>query len=387
MSDPTRSNRIDVATPHVGEEEICAVADVLRSGRYASGPRVAEFERAFADYVGVGHAAAVANGTAALFIALECLGVGEGDEVIVPALTFFSTVTSVIYRRAKPVFADIDPDDLCISPDHVNALLTDRTRCILPVHLFGAVAKMNRINEVAASRGVAVLEDCAQAHGSAIDGERVGSLGHAGAFSFFATKHMTTGEGGMVTSNDADLVTKVRLLRSHGLEGRDHHVEIGYNNRMTEMAAAMGSIQLTKLDDLNRRRIANSEYLIDQLSDLDWAEFPVRRSDRLRHTYFWCPLLVKPGSGVAVDEVKALLDEADIGYRHRYTAPLYRQEALRKAGLDYSDVFLPNVERIAGQVIGLPNHPGLTRSELDRVVNVIRSCAPDCNYSERQKSA
>jgi len=367
--------RIEVATPHVGQEEIDAVAEVLRSGRYASGPRVEAFEKAFADYIGVNHACAVSNGTSALFIAMEAMGIGEGDEVLVPALTFFASVSSILYLRAKPVFVDIEPDGLCMSPEHAASVITDKTRAIMPVHLFGAAAHMDAINALAARNGLMVIEDCAQSHGTRYGDRVTGSLGTAGAFSFFATKHMTTGEGGMITTNDPAIDAKARILRSHGMTGRDDHSELAYNNRMNEIAAAIGLVQLAKLEDLNRRRVDNSLYLIDNLKDLEWCEFPLPLDEKRGHTFFWCPLLVPEDKG-SINALKKHLDAHNIGYRHRYSAPLYRQEALRKAGLDYSNLYLPNVERIAGRVIGLPNHPGLARDELDRVIEAVRSFRP-----------
>ncbi len=375
MTNPALPARIDVATPHIGQEEIDAVADVLRSGQFASGPRVQAFEEAFAAYCGSKYAAAVSDGTAALFIALQSMGIGKGDEVLVPAMTFFASVTSIIYVGATPVFVDIDEDDLCLSPDHAGQVITDRTKCILPVHLFGAAAKMDQINALAQKHNIPVLEDCAQAHGTLYDGHKVGGLGNTGAFSFFATKHMTTGEGGIITSDDPAVIEKAKILRSHGMTGRDDHGELGFNNRMNEIEAALGLVQLGKLDDLNSRRIKNSEYLLEHLSDLTWAHFPCPKEDKAGHTYFWCPLMLPVEAG-SIDALKEHLNTHNIGYRHRYSAPLYKQEALRKAGLDYSELYLPNVERITGRVIGLPNHPGLKREDLDRVIDVVRSFTP-----------
>jgi len=258
------SDIIKVATPQVGEEEVAAVREVLLSGSYVSGIKVKEFEEKFAEYIGTKYAVAVGTGTAALFIALEALGIGKGDEVIVPPLTFFATVSSVLYLGAVPVFADLDMDDLCLSPESVEQQITAKTKAILPVHLFGAAAKMDEILDISGKHGLIVVEDCAQAHGTEYKGKKVGATGHAGAFSFFATKHMTTGEGGMITTNSEDVAEQCKVIRSHGMSGRDDHLRLGYNNRMTEMEAAMGIIQLKKLDELNRKRIENSEYLLNE---------------------------------------------------------------------------------------------------------------------------
>jgi len=366
-----KNESIQVATPLVGEEEAAAVREVLLSGKYVSGAKVQAFERAFAEYVGTKYGVAVNSGTAALHLALEALGVGKGDEVIVPPLTFFATVSSVLYLGAVPVFADIDLDDLCLSPDSVLEKITPKTKAIVPVHLFGAAAKMKGFVEIGIDKGIPVLEDCAQAHGSEYSQKRVGGFGAAGAFSFFATKHMTTGEGGMITTNDRNLAELAKILRNHGMEGRDAHVRLGYNNRMTEMEGAMGLVQLGKLDSFNAARISNSEYLLEKIADLPWAEIPAPSKEQVKHTYFWCPVMVNDNYGKDVHDLKVHLRENRIGFRERYEAPLYRQPVLGRLGLDYGHTYLPNVEKVAGKIIGLPNHPGLGKSELDRVVEVL----------------
>ena len=363
---------IPVARPCVGDDEVAAVAEVVRSGQYVSGRRVKEFEASFAQYVGVDHAVAVSTGTAALYIVLEALGVGRGDEVIVPPMTFFATVSSVLYVGATPVFADIDPTDLCLSPESVAERITDRTKAILPVHLFGAAARMDAFTELANRHGLLLIEDCAQAHGTQYKGRIVGGIGDAGAFSFFATKHMTTGEGGIITTNNGEVAEVCRVIRNHGMTDRDTHVRLGYNNRMTELQAALGLVQLKRLDELNEKRIANSRALVRHVQTLPWAIVPIPGED-VRHTFFWCPVMVSPESGRTVDDLKNHLNANGIGFRHRYAEPLYRQPALVQYGLDYSKVHLENVERLAGQVVGLPNHPGLTKVELDRICEVLEA--------------
>jgi dTDP-4-amino-4,6-dideoxygalactose transaminase len=236
--------------------------------------------------MGVEHAVAVNSGTAALQAGLMVIGVVAGDEVIVPALTFFSTVTSVIHQNAIPIFADISLDNYCLEPEELDRRITPRTKAVIPVHYFGHAAEMDRIKEIAASHGIRVIEDCAQSHGTLYKGKQTGSLGDLGAFSFFATKHMTTGEGGMITTNNAEWAKVARQFRSHGMSSRDDHVLPGYNYRMTEMAAAMGIAQLRKLDLLNQARIRNSETLIERLKDIPWMTLP-KVPSYVRHTYFW----------------------------------------------------------------------------------------------------
>ncbi len=366
------NKEIKVAHPFVGEEEAEAIRQVLLSGQYVSGKKVRAFEAAFADYIGTQHAVAVSSGTAALFIALEAVGIGQGDEVIVPPLTFFATISAVLYLGAIPVFADIDEDDLCLSPNSVENSITPKTKAIIPVHLFGAAAKMDPLTQIADSADIALIEDCAQAHGTKYKNQKVGGLSTAGAFSFFATKHMTTGEGGIITTNDPHLANTAKIIRSHGMTGRDIHEQLGFNNRMTEMEAAMGLIQLGKLDDLNRKRIENSEYLLNQLQNMPWAHVPVPQKN-VTHTYFWCPVMVKTDSGKNIEQLKEHLHDNRIGFRQRYQEPLYKQPVLKKMGLDYSRLSLPHVEKIAGQVIGLPNHPGLDQRELDILLEVLHA--------------
>lgn len=373
---------IKVAQPCVGEEEVTAVREVILSGHYVSGPKVKEFEDRFAEYVGVKYAVAVNSGTAALHIALAVLGIGPGDEVIVPPLTFFSTVAAVLHQNAIPVFADIDLENYCLAPKDIERRISPRTRVIIPVHLYGNSAEMGKIMGVAEKHGLRVIEDAAQAHGTEYKGQRVGSIGDIGCFSFFATKHMTTGEGGMLVTDNEDWANLARIIRSHGMSDRDHHDCLGYNYRMNEMAAAMGIVQLKKLDGCNNKRIENSLYLIDELSkrDISWLTTPTLKR-HIKHTFFWCPVLVDEEKlGMKAKELIELLHKEGIETRHRYWEPLYKQKMLidkntcfNRLGTraSYNSVYLQNAEEIAGKIIGLPNHIGLTKAELDYIVEVL----------------
>lgn len=376
---------IKVATPQVGEAEVAAVREVLLSGRYASGARVEEFERRFADYIGVPHAVAVNSGTAALHAALACIGVAPGDEVIVPALTFFSTITSVIHQNAVPVFADISLDNFCLDPADFERRITPRSKAVIPVHYFGHAAEMDAINEIAERHGLWVIEDAAQAHGTMYNGRHVGAIGHLGAFSFFATKHLTTGEGGAVTTHNAEWADTMRRFRNHGLQGRDDHVMLGYNYRMTEMAAAMGLVQLSKLDEFTEATIRNSEVLISHLRDIPWLILP-KVPPHIRHTYFWCHVLINEERlGFDTQQLIARLWERGVEVRHRYVEPLYRQPLLTKnlpAALRlinrenlpaYGELYLPNVEQVAGRIIGLPNRPNMAIDEIEKVSQVMHA--------------
>ncbi|MEW6614453.1 MAG: DegT/DnrJ/EryC1/StrS family aminotransferase [Thermodesulfobacteriota bacterium] len=379
---------IKVAVPITGEEEVSVVREVILSGQFVSGKNVSEFESRFASYVGVKYAAAVNNGTAALHTALAVLGIGPGDEVIVPPLTFMSTITSVFHQNAIPVFADIDRDSFCISPEDIRRRITQRTKAIIPVHLYGNAAEMDEIEQIAHEHGLYVIEDCAQAHGTEYKGRKVGSIGHIGAFSFFATKHMTTGEGGMITSDNEAWIEKVKQIRSHGMINRDDHLVLGYNYRMNEIAAAIGLVQLKKLDRLNEQRIKNSLFLLNELrkETKNWFGLP-KLSDKVKHTFFWCPLVVKRGKGFITSDVVERLKKRGIEVRQRYHMPLYKQKVVQDYSPypgrcpfacqpesnipDYKRLYLPNVEELAGGIIGLPNHPALQKEDLKYIVESV----------------
>jgi perosamine synthetase len=385
---------IKVAKPFVGQEEIAAVSEVLLSGNYVSGSKVAEFEEAFAKYIGTKYAVAVNSGTAALHLSLAALGIGPGYEVIVPPLTFFSTVSAVLHQNAIPVFADINPETYCLDPSDVAKKITENTKAVIAVHLFGQASEMDDLLAVTKDRGIPVIEDCAQAHGTLYNGNVVGSIGRIGAFSFFATKQMTTGEGGMVTTSDKDIADKARIMRSHGMADRDTHTVLGYNYRMTEIAAAIGLVQLTKLPYLNEKRIKNSFYLIKALKELDWLK-PCELKSNIEHTFFWVPFGVKEEViRLTTSEVIKRLRENGVEVRHRYKEPIYRQPVLlnqkgygekasclyscpnyKRPCIDYGKIHLPNAEKVAGKLIGLPNHPGLTNNELDYVVQAVMNIA------------
>lgn len=383
------SELIKVAEPSVGEREIEAVAEVLRSGRYVQGQKVKEFEKKFAEYVGTEHAIATNSGTAALHIALASAGIGPGDEVIVPALTFFSTVTSVIHNNAIPIFADIDPEIYCLDPEGMEKRVTKKTKAAIPVHLYGHPAGMDQIMKIAQAHGLLVIEDAAQAHGAEYKGQKVGSIGDIGCWSFYATKNMTTGEGGMVTTNDSNIAEKARRIRSHGMTSRDDHEVLGYNYRMNEIAAAIGLVQLSKLDRLNELRTRNSMYLLKNLESVDWLE-TAKIKPYVMHAFFWCPVRVDEEKlGMKTKDLVATLRERGVEVRHRYVAPLYKQPMLLNQNayprrcpfscpfygeeVDYSSFSCPETEKIAGKMIGLPNHPKLEREELDRVISTIKT--------------
>ncbi len=307
-------------------------------------------------------------------------------------MTFFATVSAVLHAGGKPVFADID-DNYCIDPESVRRQITSRTKGIIPVHLYGYAVNMDELCSIASEKSLFILEDCAQAIGTKYHNKSVGSIGQAGAFSFFATKNMTTGEGGLITTDDEKLAATARMMRSHGMMGRDDHLLLGYNFRMTEMEAAIGLIQLRKLEKFNHKRRENSMYLYDRIRDLDWIGIQ-KFEPHIKHTFFWCPIFIREDIiGIKTAEVRKKLRNAGIETRQRYQEPLYRQPILREESpyerqydiscpfngktVRYEDLFFPNAEKYSGRLLGLPNHPGMTQAQLDWVVESIHAISAD----------
>ena len=404
---------IKCASPQIGEEEIAAVTEIMRSGQLCCGPVVAEFERKFAKWHGGDPDCyvAVSSGTAALQAALVCAGVGPGDEVIVPALTFASTATAVLDVGARVVFADVNTR-LQMDHDHAMSLITPFTKAVIPVHYMGdwcdvpiwpayhsgvkkgVGAESERFEwlkprsitgqapvrapftQPDASDSFVVIEDCAQAHGTMgpdADGSIVpaGSIGEYATWSFFATKHITTGEGGMVRCPNPERAEVVRQWRSHGLTNRWNHAFLGGNYRMTEMAAAIGIVQLDKVDGLNAARIRVSRLLLDGIHDHPCLSGPAPR-DNVTHTYFWCPVMIDERA-VAMKSTQELIDwlaDEGVETRHRYPVPLYRLPVF-KARNNAQPQRLPVSEHFAGQFIGLPNRPDMSDVEVERVLDVI----------------
>ncbi len=351
---------ISIAQPMIGEEEKRAVLAVLESGMLAQGPRVQAFEEAFARYCGVKYAVATSSGTTALHVALLAHGIGPGDEVITTPFTFIASANSILYVGARPIFVDIDPVTFNIRPDLLEDAITPRTKAIMPVHLFGLPADMDPIMEIAERHGLVVIEDACQAHGAEYDGKRVGSFG-TGCFSFYPTKNITTGEGGMITTNDERIAEKCRIIRQHGMRRRYYHDELGFNFRMTDVHAAIGLAQLEKLERFNEMRIANARYLSEHLRGVGVPTVPERR----RHVFHQYTLRVPDGRR---DNVLEGLKERGIGAVVYYPVPVHQQPFYKSMGYD---VVLPEAERASQEVFSLPVHPGLSRADLERIVEAV----------------
>jgi dTDP-4-amino-4,6-dideoxygalactose transaminase len=352
---------IRIAQPLIGAEEEAAVLAALRSGQLAQGPRVAAFEEAFAAYTGVRHAVAVSSGTAALVVALRAHGIGAGDEVIVPTFTFAATANAVLLAGATPVLVDIGADDYTVDPERVEAALTPRTKAMVPVHLYGHPADMTALAEIARRRGLALIEDAAQALGATWRGTKAGSFG-TGCFSFYATKNLTTGEGGMITTDDDGIARRARLLRNQGEEVRYRTDLLAGNERMTEVAAALGLTQLDKVDGWNERRRANAAWLSGRLEGVGT---PVERAGA-RNVYSVYTVRVPEGR----DALLAALREREIEAVVYYPLCVHQQPLYRELGIGGS---FPVAERAAAEVLSLPIHPALSEDDRERIATAVNA--------------
>ena len=311
--------KVSIASPVIEEEEINAVIDVMKSGMIAQGPKVIEFEDEFAKYVGAKYGIATNSGTSALHVAILAAGIGEGDEVITTPFTFAATGNSILYTGAKPVFVDIDPETFTIDPAKIEEAITDKTKAIMPVQLYGQSADMDAIMKIAKEHDLIVIEDAAQAHGAEYNGVKVGNLGDMACFSFYPTKNMTTSEGGMITTNNEEFAENAKIYRAHGSATKYHHDVLGYNFRMTDIAAAIGLEQLKKIDGFNAKRIENAKYLNEGLAGIDLIETPVLK-DGCKHVYHQYTIKIKDGKR---DELSDYLIENGIGNGIYYPIPLY----------------------------------------------------------------
>jgi len=359
MSNPM----IPAAKPVIGDEERAAVDRVLRSGMIAQGPEVAAFETEFAEQLVGGRACvAVSSGTSGLHLGLLAAGIGPGDEVIVPSFTFAATANSVALTGATPVFADIDPVTFNLSPAAAEAAITERTAAIMPVHLYGHPADMTAFTELTQRRGLQLFEDAAQAHGATWRGEPVGSFGTFAMFSLYPTKNMTSGEGGMVACATPEVVRMVKLLRNQGMERRYANEVVGFNARMTDVHAAIGRVQLTKLPAWTAKRQANAEFFN---THLEGVTVPMVAEGA---THVWHQYTIRV-EGDRDGFAKALAEEHGIGTGVYYPIP---NNELPSFGVEAD---LPETAKACAEVISLPVYPTLTDAELERIVAGVNAVA------------
>jgi perosamine synthetase len=297
---------------------------------------------------------------------LKALCLQPGDDVLCPAFTFIATANSILYQGIRPTFVDVDPATFNIDPDDLAEKITPKTKAVIGVHLYGHPFDLTAVSEICQDNGVAMIEDAAQAHGSLWKGKKVGGFG-IGCFSFYPTKNMTTGEGGMITTNDQDLAQRLRLLRNHGDAGKYDHVALGYNYRMTDIQGAIGKVQLGKLDGFNGLRIKNAEYYNAHISS-DGLSKPYRSKDAL-HVYHQYVLKVDPASGR--EEFMKYLNSLGIGSAIHYPKPVYRHGIYQSMGM--GDARCPVSEMLSEQVVSIPVHPALKEEERTYIVDMINA--------------
>lgn len=357
---------IPAARPVIDEADIEAAVRVLRSGMVVQGPEVAGFEQEFSPFVGGRHCVAVNSGTSALHMTLLALGIGPGDEVIVPSFSFAATGNAVRLVGAEPVFADIQRDTFNIDPAAVEALVGPKTAAIMPVHLYGLPADMPALTAIAEKHGLVVVEDAAQAHDARIGDRPVGAWGKAGCFSFYPTKNMHSLEGGMISTDDAELARMLRLLRNQGMEQRYANEVVGSNVRLTDVAAAIGRSQLAKLPGWTEQRRANAKTLDEGLKGVVVPTAP----EGYRHVYHQYTVRVPEGR----DALQAALGEAGIGSAVYYPTPIHRlRPFLTESGTPDPRWDLPETEKAALEALSLPVFPSLTSDDLSRIIDAVNA--------------
>jgi perosamine synthetase len=352
---------IPIAKPLIGEEEKTAVMNVLNSGMLASGPLTEEFEKKFADYVGTKYAIATTSGTTALHLGLLALGITHGDEVILPAFSFIASANAPLFCDAIPVFCDVDLKTFNIDAEQIKKLITKKTKAIMPVHLYGQAADMDPIEEIAEKYGLHVIGDACQAHGATYNEKQVGSFGDLECFSFYPTKNMTTGEGGMITTNNEEFAELTLSLRNHGREKTKwgyEHGRLGYNYRLTDIGAAIGLEQLKKLPKNIELRKKNAQYFNTHLSSVE-IPYVISAAQHAYHQY-----TIKSKNR---DALIQNLKKNEIGFGIYYPQPLHTYKHLKK----YAHKELKTSELLANQVISLPVYPALDSEDLQRIVSVV----------------
>ncbi|SDK06941.1 dTDP-4-amino-4,6-dideoxygalactose transaminase [Halovenus aranensis] len=356
---------IPIANPQIETAEHEAVADVLDSGMLADGPEVRAFEEEFADLCGVDHAVATGNGTMALHAALEALGLGEGDRVLTTPFSFISSANAIQLVGAEPVFADVHPHTYNLDPDSVREVLeTERVDAVLVVHLYGLPADLDALVDIADDHDVPLVEDAAQAHGATGDGERVGAIGDVGCFSFYPTKNMTTGEGGMITTDDKEIAKRAASFANHGRSqegGSYEHVRLGHNFRMNSIAAALGRVQLERLSEFNERRRENAAALTDGLESTS-VTTPVEPEGRT-HVYHQYTIRYEDRDGL-----QEHLKEHGVGSGVYYPICIHEQPAY-----DHVSDDAPVAERVSREVLSLPVHPNVDEDDIETIVDAVRS--------------
>lgn len=370
---------IPFAKPIIGDEEKEAVIRVLESGMIAEGKVSRDFEKQFSAYIGTKYATVTSNGTTALSTALEAMDIQPGDEVITSPFTFIASANSIAMVGAIPVFVDITPNTYNIDPELIAGAITEKTRAIMPVHIFGLPADMKHISEIANSHDLLVLEDACQAHGGEIDGKKAGAFGDAATFSFYATKNLMTGEGGMITTNNEELYDKMLMVKNHGRgkQGGYSHFRIGYNNRMMDIVSAIGIEQLKRMPNAVKERRKTAQEYNDFFSKFDSIK-PQEEQPGFKSAYhLYAPLLYS--DNLDRDEIVAALRNEGVGSRAVYALPCHKQDTYLRIQdwrwakfvdyPDYSAVSLPVSEEVGLRHFDIPVHPSLTDEDKKHIKN------------------
>jgi dTDP-4-amino-4,6-dideoxygalactose transaminase len=348
----------------IKDEVFDMLAEILESSKYILGPKVAEFEKKIADYHDVADAIGVASGTDALHLAIDALGIGEGDEVITTPFTFFATAEAIIYTGARPVFVDIEYETMNMDPDKIESKVTERTKAILPVHLFGHPADMEKIMAVAQKHSLKVIEDCAQSFGAECNGKKAGSFGSAGCFSFYPSKNLGAfGDGGMIAVNDQYIAAEIRKLRNHGSRGSYSHESVGFNSRLDEIQAGVLLIKLKRIDEYNGKRRQKAVIYNELLSESIVG--PIEKPG-MKHVYHQFTIRSSKR-----DKIKQRLQEQGISSVVYYPSPLHLQEAI--SFLKYEEGDFPVAEKVAAQVLSLPIYPELEESSIKHIADIINN--------------
>ncbi len=357
---------IPVARPVFGDEEINAVSKVIKSGMLASGSVVTDFENDFVEFIKVKHAISTTNGTSALHAALLASGISAGDEVIVPSFTFIATASSVSMCGARPVMADIEQDTYCIDPESVMELISPDTKAVIGVHLFGQPCDINALTEICDDNNLKFIEDCAQAHGAIYNNRPTGSFGITGCFSFYPTKNMTTGEGGMVTCNDDEIAEKLRRIINHGQKEKYLHTEIGYNYRMTNIAAAIGRVQLKKLSEMTKKRQDNAAWYSANIKREGIICPDIRK--QCSHVFHQYAIRITPESGCTRDEFAKKLGNMGVGTAVHYPVPVHEQPVYKDKVRGSKCIVS---KQISEEILSIPVYPSLSEDERKKVCKAI----------------
>jgi len=360
---------IPIASPVIGEEEIKAVNDVLKSGLLAQGPKVAELEEAFAKYVGTKFAIAVNSGTAALHASLYAAGVKAGDEVITTPFSFIATINPILMMGAKPVLVDIDPVTFNLDIKKAEAAITDKTKAVIPVDLYGQPYDYDELKALADSHNLVIVEDACQAIGAKYGEKKAGDLGDLGCFSLYATKNIMCGEGGVVTTNDESYANAIKQFRQHGMSAQYEYVDLGFNYRLSDLHAAIAVEQLKKVDNFNDARQNNAKRLSDGLEGATGLVLP-RTTDNRTHVYHQYTVRLTSDAGHSRDEVAQMLRDKGVGAGVYYPKPLHAFPHIQACGYKLGD--FPEAEKAAAEVISLPVHPMVSESDVDTIVSIFK---------------